>query len=571
MLSSMRRSDYIKIFLFTVLLIAVGGYRFGTGDHVSQLPSALHFLDPELYQTDFPNQLIFPPYLKVGIHVVLFSLAYKIGMPVEYLYLACFFVVAYMLLLACWRILMLLGVRQGSAELAMALFVLFSLLYPSVSHFQIVVKRLVPYFFVLPLCLYSIWFFLQGRYLAASLLASCSFIAHQQLGLILFAGMSFSLLYSMFIPVNPRHEDGLSMCHVSGRLLERAGRLYLQAGSPSVRLISWFMPFASTFLAYFVINLLMGSHRGYPWFDPAWGRELLAMVKFRVPHHLLISYAKIKHVAGFLVSIGLTCYIAFFQMRDSRPVQMLAFMAIGLSLLVPVGILFTSYYPLPVALSLYLFRGDIFIRIIFFCVLVAFLDRKLHFNISSRQRNILYGAAAVVSMVLVFIIGRIQVHIPGTEVPMLCQCIQEKTGEDAFILAPPDIQGIRLYSRRSVFASWKSHGLFFMPGIAREWFHRMKLLCGGDDVYSCMGKGCRKMCGKNYDHLSVNDLLDIARSYNVDYLLLRNRTEPVYKPVCKSENFVLYHLDSVGASAGNHRSPARYLQIEGHSSGDIEE
>jgi len=307
--------------------------------------------------------------------------------------------------------------------------------------------------------------------------------------------------------------------------------------------VRWFGPFGAIFTAYFVFMQFLGSHQGYPWFDHDWGLKLLEMARFRVPHHLLLlASARVKYIAGFLVCICVICYLVFFYFRSDKSILRLFLVAMGLLLLVPLGIIFTEIYPLPVAFNMYLFRGDVFIRLIAFYIFIVFLDRRFNLNLDPGALRMTYAGLIVVSAALASLPGHLQLTIPENEIVRISRCIDSETPVDAFIIAPPDLKGVRFYSRRSVFASWKAHGLFLMPPIATEWYRRMQLLCGLNSNFSCLGKKCRKLCGKNFDNFSPEYLMGMAEHYNADYLLLRKNKALPLPEICSTEHFVVYKI-----------------------------
>ncbi len=511
--------DFLKIFLFSLLLMAICGYRFGSEDHVSQFPSVLHLLDQHLYQQDFANQAIFPPYLKVALHALLFLTAKALNIPVEYIYFLTYFLVIYTFLAVSYLILGLLKVRQPMRELALVLLIPFAIYYPSISHFHIIKKCLVPYVFVVPICLLSIYFFLQERFSVSSLFLSFAFLVHQQIGLILFFALSFSFItYPLFI-------------NKWKRPLKTAS-------------IWWFLPFLVIFIGYFIFIQEFGSHRGYPWFDPSWGQELSKMVKFRVPHHLLLSYTKPNYLIGFTLSIMVTYYLGIFHLRESRPVTILCLISAGLLILIPIGYTFTEIYPLPVAFGLYLFRGDVFIRLIAFFIVIAFIDKRLDLQLDRRITATIYALSLTVSLLLISFTSKVRLSTTDNEVVEIARCIQDRTPVNSLILAPPDLKGLRLYSRRSVLASWKSHSLFFSEDRAREWFKRMQLLCGFNGEENCAGKKCRKECAKSFDDFSNDYLSDLTDKYNADYLIVRKNKSFQWAIICETDHFIVYKAPS---------------------------
>ncbi len=508
-----RFRKYLRILPFTILFVVVGGYRFGTGDHVSQLPTVLHFFNPDLYSADFGLQLIFPWYVKSGLFIALAYLSRLLHLPLEYLFFVVYLAVLFYYLLVFDELLSMLKVREEVRNLALLLLLPFSYLFVTISHFHLVTLRLVPYFFVLPLCIKAIILFLRNKFLPASVFCALAFYVHQQLGLIIFGTIFFAALIE----------------RIWGRLDARS-------------LFQTILPFLALFLVHFMFMQFMGSYRGYPWFDPAWGRELLEMVKFRVPHHLLLSYSGWLEMSLFLVVALFSAVGIRFLAPEKALGQRLGNMSAGLLTACFAGFIFTEIYPLPVVLNLYLFRSDVILRVIAFSAFILLLDRCVSKGRLYRPVVALFFLTALVGGTLCIYKKNIRIFIPENEVVAISRCIRNKTPISAFLLASPAIKGLRLYSERSVFVSWKSHGLFFPPDIARQWFHRMMLLCGMRGHVSCQGSPCRKICGRNYASLSTRELLHIATDYNIDYLLVGPGRELGLEKVCTSKNYVLYRL-----------------------------
>lgn len=507
---------FLKIFIFSLLCIGIGGYTFGKGDHVSQFPSVLHFFEPQLYQRDFINQAIFPPYLKVALHTILFWCANSLKLPVKYIYLFVYFIVIYAFFLANYLIICLISSKENIKELFLVFLIFISFYYPSISHFNILTDRLVPYLFVVPICLFSIYFYLTDKKFIASILISISFLIHQQIGLIIFYGISFSFL--------------------SYNIVYSKKNIKLLYDS-----LLWFCPFLIIFVSYFIFINVYGSHHGYPWFDVVWGDELYKMVKFRVPHHLLLSYSTLKYIIGFLFSVFII-YFSIYNVRGNSVLIKLCFISTGLIILVPAGFVFTEIIHLPVGFAMYFFRGDVFIRLIAFYCLVALLDNRLNYKAPALYIKRFYQFALIIAVILVLIPGKLKISIPGNEIVEISHCITANTPSDAFILVPPDIKGVRFYSKRSVFVSIKSHSLFFNRDRAKEWFKRVILLCGVN-AQKCEGKECKKMCAENYDNMTREKFAQLSATYHIDYILVRKEKTLLDWPlICASKHFGLYEV-----------------------------
>ncbi len=502
-----------KIMAFTLLYLVVGGYRFGTGDHVSQLPTVLHFFDPNLYQTDFPMQMIFPWYVKSGLFIALSWISHLLNMPMEYLFFLTYLIVLFLYLAWMDELMAIVGINKEFRELGLLLLLPYSYLYQSVSHFHLVTLRLVPYFFVLPFCIKTTTLFIEKRYFLASLFCALIFLIHQQIGLIIFGTVIFSQLVQA----------------LEGQV-EKKAILFLA------------LPFLMLFVVHFFVMQLFGQYRGYPWFDLKWGKELLEMVRFRVPHHLLLSYSGFVEWAFF----GLAAFFATFVLLkvegDRRVLKPLTYMAVAILMASLAGFIFTEIVPLPLAFALYLFRSDVLLRIIGFVSFMLFLNVFLPHKRIGNVVLLLFLITAASGAVATCLNKNIRVFTPRTELTQMSSCIKAKTPLSAFILASPSLKGLRLYSERSVFVSWKSHGLFFPPEIARKWFRRMKLLCNMEEKIPCKGTECKRLCGQNYNALSTKRLLLIAKEYGTDYLLCSKDRELDFDRICETRNLVFYKL-----------------------------
>ncbi len=502
-----------KIMAFTLLYLVIGGYRFGTGDHVSQLPTVLHFFDPSLYQTDFPMQMIFPWYVKSGLFIAISWTSHLLNVPMEYLFFITYLVVLFLYLAWIDELMALAGIDYEFRELGLLLLLPYSYLYQSISHFHLVTPRLVPYFFVLPFCIKTTTLFIEKKYLLVSLFCAFIFLIHQQLGLIVFGMVFFSQIVQAF----------------EGQI-EKKAILFLA------------LPFLSLFFIHFFVMQLFGQYRSYPWLDLKWGKDLLEMVRFRVPHHLLLSYS------GFieLVFFGLAAFFATFVLlkvkSDRRVSKPLTYMAVAILMASFAGFIFTQIVPIPLAFALYLFRSDVILRIIGFVSFVLFLNIFLPRKRIGDMVLLLFLVTAVFGTIATGLTGNIRVFTPKTELTQISSCIKAKTPVSAFILASPSLKGLRLYSERSVFVSWKSHGLFFPPQIAKEWFKRMKLLCNIEEKIPCEGLPCRRLCEQNYNALPTQRLLFIAKKYGTDYLLSSKDRELDFDRICETKNLTFYKL-----------------------------
>ncbi len=519
-MSDRRLIEPLAVFFSFFFMMAKRGYRFGVGDHVTQLPSALHFFNPHLYMRDFKYQMISPWYIKSSFHILLYWISRKFGIPVEEVYFVVYCAVVLLYIFAVYRLSLLVsGNDKVAAIISVILLTPLSAFFPSISHFKVMGNRLVPYNFVLPIIVLSVYFFLKDRFAISSVMSAAVFVFHEQLGIILFVSLSFCFLY-------------LFATHkISGNVL----------------LIKWFVPFL-LLVTPLCLFILFAGHKGYPWLSLSWGKELLEMVRFRVPHHLLLSYSSSKFIFCFLITLFFSIIYPLIR-RDTYSLR-IALVSVCLMFICIIGAIFTELLPIPLAFNLYAFRGDVIMRIfavVFFSVL---LSEVLGFLPVTLRSVGFLGLLLIVIILTLFEGGSkgINIHTPRKEFYIISECIRKNTPVSSLLMTPPYISGIRFYSERSILASYKMDGLFLSRDVAEEWFRRVKMLCGiVDKNPECLHWQCLRLCRKGYDGLSKNRLLEIANRYKADFLLLRKDRKFDFPVVCTSKHYVLY---AIGLNGG---------------------
>jgi hypothetical protein len=99
------------------------------------------------------------------------------------------------------------------------------------------------------------------------------------------------------------------------------------------------------------------------------------------------------------------------------------------------------------------------------------------------------------------------------------------TPKQAVLLTPPTEAGFRVFSERTVVGEWKDGTQqYFDDAFVKEWGTRMELLGGAE-----------------YQHLSDDRLLSLARSYRASYIVLPAKPEhPQLAEVFKNRGFAIY-------------------------------
>lgn len=104
---------------------------------------------------------------------------------------------------------------------------------------------------------------------------------------------------------------------------------------------------------------------------------------------------------------------------------------------------------------------------------------------------------------------------------------------DSFIV-PPQIQGFRIHSKRSIFGDWKdgTHA-FFSHKFAYEWYKRVNEL----GVYNA------KDLPTAYNHLKEQDFIRIAKKYNQKFVITEKNHSLNFKNLYQNKSFSMYEIN----------------------------
>jgi len=94
--------------------------------------------------------------------------------------------------------------------------------------------------------------------------------------------------------------------------------------------------------------------------------------------------------------------------------------------------------------------------------------------------------------------------------------IKEKTPKEAIFLAPPDFEYFHLIAERPILVSFKEFPQ--LPHDILEWERRL-LLLNGNKKFTERGFKAAAIVGKNFHNLTLEQLLNIKKEYNVKYYL----------------------------------------------------
>ncbi|MCD6595934.1 hypothetical protein J7L68_09730 [bacterium] len=103
----------------------------------------------------------------------------------------------------------------------------------------------------------------------------------------------------------------------------------------------------------------------------------------------------------------------------------------------------------------------------------------------------------------------------------------KNTSADAIFLTPPEIDGFRVYSMRSIVFDWKSG-----PGVDLEWWKRLQDFHPKSYTSDALGDSYRKM--------SINEKITIAKKYNARYIVVSNLNDFTGEPVYSNNKWSIY-------------------------------
>ncbi len=508
----------ILIFLI-VSVLGINQYRYGWGDQSITVAFLNFFLNPSLYPHDYLLAQV--PYYYTFLWFGLAAIIKFSGISTPIILFTVYLISIFFSFFSIYLIAKLLFKRKEVGYLS-----LFFLIFTNqiMAGTEAVNDMLLTITVALPLALFAIYFFLKNKYYTSYILQGICFLIHPLTALYPFAITVFSLL--------------LDLRNIRIRRLVSYVGLFLLIISP---LIVW-----KVISAPVSMNFLYA--------DPAW----ISLLKLRSPHHIFpFSWGIGQLLKAIFISLVFIISCKYKPEADNHRKMMI--FTVALVILGAVGVIFTEFIPLAIAMVLQFLRGFQFITYFAIIYFSNFLIKKFEgeFNIQERLLAIFciiaffydtrdwnvafFSLGAFLSVILFYLLAenvtRLVFKRPALSANQFVYAMvglaiflgasagvvqkdfviknaQSKDWldvqywakdhtdiKDVFIV-PSNSDGFRVESQRSIYADWKDGTLMnFNPQFGFDWLERMKNLgyVPGEDLRV------------GFDKLSELDFIKIAQ------------------------------------------------------------
>jgi len=319
------------------------------------------------------------------------------------------------------------------------------------------------------------------------------------------------------------------------------------------------------------------------WIDPAW----LRMILLRSSHHFLPDF----RLFGSHLLLGSALLALAWRWQAER--WLLSVLAAALLSMIAgfaLATLFATRLPWLLGLQLSLFRTDqlfmvvaavatawVFDRVssrrpelaLFALVVFSFCALRERIGVlgglaliagvtpwrpgpADPGRRPLRGGHMVAGLALFLVIAIVRGHRPHWDNPLrpadspsieVQYWLRTHTGRDALVLAPPGETDFRIYSERAVLGSWKDWTYNVLSrGFAFEMYRRLRDV-GGISLATCATEAdCERACVEHYARLSEGDILKLAGTYGLDYVVRPAGAPLAWRPVFENSAYLVYAI-----------------------------
>lgn len=527
-----------------VSTLSINQYRYGISDHCIAIPFFKKLLNSKLYPGDY--LLAEMPYYLTYLWNILALLVKYLNVDVPALFFLSYCISIYMTFLAFYLVAMTLFGKREVAFLSLFFLLFRGPVLGGVDTLDVLLYTRVA---VLPILLFSIYFFLKERHLLSFFLAGIGFLIHP-----------LSTAYVIAI---------LFVSSVFASKYIGARRFLLCV---TILVIS-----ASPILIWKILYPPPGL--GLLYADPRW----IGLVRLRSSHHIFpFSWGK-----GTLFRPGLLLLV-FFMSWKHRPRanyhRVVLCSTATIFALCMAGTVFTELLPLSIVIQSHSFRSSIFLvyfAMIYFAnyFLVELQSRKNMFDkllVAFPSIGILYAAgrwpypyvaffALTMLLILHYLICRRDLSPRYFVMALLVIVVgigaydrgsfsidnaqdtnwldvqvwakQNTSLQDVFIV-PPNWYSFRVESERTIYGDWKDGAMtIWSPAFGYEWFRRMKAL--GYKKAGSLEEG--------FKNLNETDFVNIAnegtRNGHKTFLIMFKERETLNFPITyANEKFVVYEV-----------------------------
>lgn len=257
----------------------------------------------------------------------------------------------------------------------------------------------------------------------------------------------------------------------------------------------------------------------------------------------LIEFSKPSYAEFILVALLLT------ELKDRIPTKIIDFAWIS----------YGSFLAVFSAASLYLYKASpkMYCMLIFSLLLIMPEKRTL----PRRLKNAAVAAVlliAVLSFTHIFEFRAISRNYSNifdkrnADWKKLSLWAAGNTQKESLFIAPLDMNGWRVFSKRAVFTDWvDGSAMHWSPGFESAWFERLsrlginEYLVKGREAALCgLGDSSRKPLHKLiYDNLNEDDFARIGRDYGADYVIEDVDKKLYFKNVYENSTFRVYRIE----------------------------
>lgn len=540
----------LVILFFTLAsLLSINQYQYGRSDSSISTPFVKAFLDNNLYPNDY--MLAQRPYFYTYLWNSLGMLIKYTNISIPALFFLIYFISIYLLFWAIYLIAIILFGRLQTALLSL-FFLLFAKTLPAgitTLDFILVVRTVA-----LPILLFSIYFVFKGKYELSFLLQGLAFLIHP----LSTVHVIIIILISSLVNLRKVGMARFLLCLI----------ILLISASP---ILIWKTLHSPSALKLFYA-------------DPGW----VELLRLRSPHHIF-PFSWDRNIA-FQAGLLLCVFFISWRYKPKPEHHRISFIAtLTILSMCAMGIIFSELVPLSLVLTLQFLRSFqflVYLAIIYFSnyFLLELESAKTVFKrllAALSSIGILYGAtggrqaclallglslfwvlwsflyrqghsssryfvSALLLIVFVLASGAyVKKRNPFTilnqhESSWLDVQIWAKYNTsipDVFVV-PPNIEGFRVESERTIYADWKDGGFLVLnPSFGYQWFQRMKNL------------GFRKgyPLEEGFKNLTELDFINIAEEINshrnkIFLVMFKERGLLNFKIVYRNKRFIVYEI-----------------------------
>lgn len=509
----------IVLIFLAVSVFGINQYRYGWGDQSITISFLNFFLNPALYPQDYLLAQI--PYYYTFLWVGLAAIIKFFGISIPTIFFIIYIFSTFFSFLAIYLIADFLFKRKEVGYLS-----LFFLIFTNqiMAGTEAVNDMLLTITVALPLALFAIYFFLKNKYWISYILQGICFLIHPLTALYPFAVTVFALL-----------------CDFRNIKLRRL-TLY----------IGLFLLIISPLIVWKVISAPASMHFLYA--DPAW----ISLLKLRSPHHIFPFYWGVGQLLK-AIFISLVFIISCKYKPEADNHRKMMIFTVALIILGVVGVIFTEFKPLAIAMVLQFLRGFQFITyfaiiyfsnflikklegefsiqerlLAIFCLIAFFYDTRdwnvaffslgaffsviLFYFLAENIARLLFKRLTLSANQFVYVMVGLAIFLGAAagvvQKGFTIKNVQSKdwldvqywakyhTGIKDIFIVPSNSDGFRVESQRSIYADWKDGTLMnFNPQFGFDWLERMKNLgyVPGEDLRT------------GFDNLSEPNFIKIAQ------------------------------------------------------------